>query len=78
MEDADKKKRCDLVARYMTADRKGDADAVVKRWNKAHVDSASALAAVERAKAALEEICIEWIEGSSGIYIYICIGRLLR
>ena len=69
MDDADKKKRRDLVARYMTGDRKGDADSVVKRWNKAHVDSASSLAAVEGAKAALEEIGIEWTEEGGGVDI---------
>ena len=69
MDGADKKKRRDLVARYVTGDRKGDADAVVKRWNKAHVDSASSLAAVEGAKAALEEIGIEWTEEGGGVDI---------
>jgi hypothetical protein len=60
MDDADKKKRRDLVARYMTGDRKGDADAVVKRWNKAQTESVKALECIAANNESLSDLGCEW------------------
>lgn len=59
------RRRRDLLATYVTAGRKSDADAMVKHWSKAQRDLTDAETAIADANTALAEMGVHWSQGES-------------